>query len=182
MYQAKVGSLYNDGRSCPICTRCFHRCSARIPTITSHVDVPLWRENTVSLAKFYAWTNQVESTIRERRTLNKHHPRFSCPRERGNTEFGRAVPGNCQKLTLIRDARALFSFLFYTASNPIRLPKRLILYHALQAFVQGGDAHGALCRILSRVRLRARVVKPAPKCTIKTRISTVFFCASTRSE
>ena len=37
MYQAKVGSLYNDGRSCPICTRCFHRCSARIPTITSIV-------------------------------------------------------------------------------------------------------------------------------------------------
>ena len=38
MYQAKVGSLYNDGRSCPICTRCFHRCSARIPTITSIVE------------------------------------------------------------------------------------------------------------------------------------------------
>ena len=37
MYQAKVGSLYYDGRSCPICTRCFHRCSARIHTITSIV-------------------------------------------------------------------------------------------------------------------------------------------------
>ena len=41
MYQAKVGSLYNDGRSCPICTRCFHRCSARIPTITSIVVLGL---------------------------------------------------------------------------------------------------------------------------------------------
>ena len=37
MYQAKVGSWYYDGRSCPICIRCFHRCSARIPTITSVV-------------------------------------------------------------------------------------------------------------------------------------------------
>ena len=37
MYQAKVSSWYDDGRSCPICTRCFHRCSARIPTITSIV-------------------------------------------------------------------------------------------------------------------------------------------------
>ena len=70
----------------------------------------------------------MESTIRERRTLNKHHPRFSCPRERGNTEFGRAVPGNCQKLTLIRDARALFlisllhciqSYTITKTSNPL---------------------------------------------------------------
>lgn len=29
------GSGYYHGRSCPICTRCFHRCSARIPTIPS---------------------------------------------------------------------------------------------------------------------------------------------------
>ena len=39
MYWAKVSSWYYDGRSCPICTRCFHRCSARIPTITSFVEV-----------------------------------------------------------------------------------------------------------------------------------------------
>ena len=32
------GSGYYHGRSCPICTRCFHRCSARIPTIPSIVD------------------------------------------------------------------------------------------------------------------------------------------------
>ena len=31
------GSGYYHGRSCPICTRCFHRCSARIPTIPSIV-------------------------------------------------------------------------------------------------------------------------------------------------
>jgi hypothetical protein len=37
MYWAKVSSWYYDGRSCSICTRCFHRCSARIPTITAIV-------------------------------------------------------------------------------------------------------------------------------------------------
>ena len=33
MYQAMSCSGYYHGRSCPICTRCFHRCSARTPTI-----------------------------------------------------------------------------------------------------------------------------------------------------
>ena len=35
------GSGYYHGRSCPICTRCFHRCSARIPTIPSIVGSAL---------------------------------------------------------------------------------------------------------------------------------------------
>ena len=33
MYGTMAGSGCCDGRSCPICTWCFHRCSARIPTI-----------------------------------------------------------------------------------------------------------------------------------------------------
>ena len=33
MYGTLACSGYYDGRSCPICTRCFHRCSARIPAI-----------------------------------------------------------------------------------------------------------------------------------------------------
>ena len=37
MYQAMSCSGYYHGRSCPICTRCFHRCSARIPAIPSSV-------------------------------------------------------------------------------------------------------------------------------------------------
>ena len=37
MYQAMSSRGYYHGRSCPICTRCFHRCSARIHTITSIV-------------------------------------------------------------------------------------------------------------------------------------------------
>jgi hypothetical protein len=31
--------IVRTGRSCPICTRCFHRCSARIPTIPSDRSV-----------------------------------------------------------------------------------------------------------------------------------------------
>ena len=37
MYQAMSSRGYYHGRSCPICTRCFHRCSARIPAIPSSV-------------------------------------------------------------------------------------------------------------------------------------------------
>ena len=85
MYWAKVSSWYYDGRSCSICTRCFHRCSARIPTITaievSHVFRPVFPPAALLSSPHgrYRRASQGRGQEREVRITVSCAPPISCP-------------------------------------------------------------------------------------------------------
>ena len=68
MYQATSCSGYYHGRSCPLCTRCFHRCSARIPTIPSIVDC-----NFVRMGEYFVSCSSDISRVRECFRMTVHH-------------------------------------------------------------------------------------------------------------
>ena len=95
MYGTMAGSGCCDGRSCPTCTWCFHRCSARIPTILIYCR-PLFSPSAVMgdfQKSFWSLLNHVFPKNKQKQTNIVDSTSFG-PREKSGRE--KIFPGLVQ--------------------------------------------------------------------------------------